>query len=151
MVRLGDPVRSWGEGGGGGRWCRGGWVQGSDYSLKVGRRVDVELTEVRRHKSAAVVNEVRVPKATPAVRNLPPHHSAQLRGVLGPGTLMSGRGRSASTFPLYSPNRTKFLRSFLHSKVLRPLCARHCAPTECHWTAKLQVPTRQTKTQTLWC
>lgn len=41
----------------------GGWMQGSDDALRVGRGVVVELIEVRRHKSVGVWHEV--PTTTP--------------------------------------------------------------------------------------
>lgn len=113
----------------------------------------VELTEVRRHKSVGAINEVRVPKTTPSMRNLPPYPSSPKESWV-PGTLVPSRGRSAPTFPLHSPTITKFLCSFIHSKILSPHRVPgtvHRAP--CHWTTKVQTreTERPTRSQTLWC
>lgn len=77
-------------------------MQGPDYALRVGRRVVVELIEVRRHKSGEVWLEVVVPKTTAQITILPPHSSS----LSSPGPLvcpMSRRRRSVPTFPLSLP------------------------------------------------
>lgn len=101
-------------------------MQGLDCSLKVGMRVGAELIEVRRHKLVGVINEVGIPKTT-AARNLPPHHSSQLRGSPPSLVLWCPAGGALSPyFPFIHPTEPSSLLLHSFESIEPPVCQALC-------------------------